>query len=123
MISIFIEFDSIGSGLRPARQEPMNGFAIAGSDRQWHWADAEITDNTIVVSSANVIEPVAVRYAWAMNPSQRNLLYNEEGLPASPFRTDNWELCDPEADTVEVTKPHKPSDYTPHDWSRPVMIQ
>jgi len=60
----------------------------------------------------DVIEPVAVRYAWAMNPSQRNLLYNEEGLPASPFRTDNWELCDPEADIVEVTKPHKSSDYT-----------
>ena len=78
---------------------------------------------TIVVSSANVIEPVAVRYAWAMNPSQRNLLYNEEGLPASPFRTDNWELCDPEADIVEVTKPQKPSDYTSRDWDRPVMKQ
>ena len=101
----------------------MNGFAIAGSDRQWHWADAKITDNTVIVSSANVIEPVAVRYAWAMNPSQRNLLYNEEGLPASPFRTDNWELCDPEADIVEVTKPHKPSDYTSRDWDRPVMKQ
>ena len=120
---ILIEFDSVGSGLKPARPEPLSGFAIAGSDRQWHWADAKITDNTIVVSSTNVIEPVAVRYAWAMNPSQRNLLYNEEGLPASPFRTDNWELCDPEADIVEVTKPHKSSDYTPRDWDRPVMKQ
>ena len=120
---ILIEFDSVGSSLKPARPEPLSGFAIAGSDRQWHWADAKITDNTIVVSSTNVIEPVAVRYAWAMNPSQRNLLYNEEGLPASPFRTDNWELCDPEADIVEVTKPHKSSDYTPRDWDRPVMKQ
>ena len=120
---ILIEFDSVGSGLKPARPEPLSGFAIAGSDRQWHWADAKITDNTIVVSYTNVIEPVAVRYAWAMNPSQRNLLYNEEGLPASPFRTDNWELCDPEADIVEVTKPHKSSDYTPRDWDRPVMKQ
>jgi len=48
---ILIEFDSVGSGLKPARPEPLSGFAIAGSDRQWHWADAKITDNTIVVSS------------------------------------------------------------------------
>ena len=56
-----------------------------------------------------------------MNPSQRNLLYNKEGLPASPFRTDNWQLYNPEADIVEVTKPEKPSGYIPQDWSRPVM--
>ena len=118
---ILIEFDSIGSGLQPARLEPLSGFALAGSDHQWHWAEAKITGNTVIVSSANVLEPVAVRYAWAMNPSQRNLLYNKEGLPASPFRTDNWQLYNPEADIVEVTKPEKPSGYIPQDWNRPVM--
>jgi sialate O-acetylesterase len=118
---ILIEFGSIGSGLQPARPEPLTGFAIAGSDHQWHWAEAKITGNTVIVSSANVLEPVAVRYAWAMNPSQRNLLYNKEGLPASPFRTDNWQLYNPEADIVEVTKPEKPSGYIPQDWNRPVM--
>ena len=118
---ILIEFDSVGSGLKPARPEPLSGFAIAGSDRQWHWADAKIAGNTVIVSSPEISAPIAVRYAWAMNPSQRNLLYNQEGFPASPFRTDNWQLYDPEADIVEVTKPEKPSGYIPHDWSRPIM--
>ena len=118
---ILIEFGSVGSGLQPARPEPLSGFAIAGSDRQWHWAEATITGNTVIVSSADVLEPVAVRYAWAMNPSQRNLLYNKEGLPASPFRTDNWQLYNPKADIIEVTKPEKPSAYIPQDWNRPVM--
>ena len=118
---ILIEFGSVGSGLQPARPEPLSGFAIAGSDRQWHWAEAKITGNTVIVSSADVLKPVAVRYAWAMNPSQRNLLYNKEGLPASPFRTDNWQLYNPKADIIEVTKPEKPSAYIPQDWNRPVM--
>ena len=58
-----------------------------------------------------------------MNPSQRNLIYNKEGLPASPFRTDNWPLYDPEADLVEVNKPVKPEGHTSKDWERPAMIQ
>ena len=56
-----------------------------------------------------------------MNPSQRNLLYNQEGFPASPFRTDDWLLYDPKAEIVEVTKPEKPSGYIAHDWVRPIM--
>ena len=118
---IRIEFESIGSGLQPAHSGPLNGFAIAGSDRLWYWADARILGTTVIVSSSDVPEPVAVRYAWAMNPSQRNLLYNQEGLPASPFRTDNWQLYDPNADITEVSKPQKPSDYISQDWDRPVM--
>ena len=58
-----------------------------------------------------------------MNPSQRNLLYNVEGLPASPFRTDGWELVDPEAEIIEVGKPKKTNDYVPHDWDRPAINQ
>jgi hypothetical protein len=71
-----------------------------------------------------VSTPVAVRYAWAMNPSQRNLLYNKEGLPASPFRTDSWSIFDAKKDqAVIVNKPQKPEGYQPQDWARPKMAQ
>lgn len=64
-----------------------------------------------------------MRYAWAMNPSQRNLLYNKEGIPASPFRTDDWALFDPAAKIVTVKKPAKAANKTSRDWDRPVMTQ
>ena len=120
--SILIEFESVGSGLVSLNSKPLNAFAIAGSDQIWHWADAEITGDAVVVSSPQVAKPIAVRYAWAMNPFQRNLLYNREGLPASPFRTDDWELHDPSEELVEVLKPQKPQDYQPEDWERPEML-
>lgn len=122
---IVLEFDSIGGGLVPARPEALNSFAIAGADRKWHWADAKIAGETVIVSSPQVKQPKAVRYAWAMNPSQRNLLYNREGIPASPFRTDDWPLFDPKGDIVEVNKPAKPEGFkkSEKDWSRPKMTQ
>ena len=121
---INLEFDAVGSGLMTARPGKMNSFAIAGKDRKWHWADAKIKEDAVVVSSTEVSTPVAVRYAWAMNPSQRNLLYNKEGLPASPFRTDSWPLFDPKKDqAVTVDKPQKPEGYQPKDWARPKMTQ
>jgi len=64
-------------------------FAIAGEDKKWFWADAVIEGAAVVVSCPAVSAPVAVRYAFSMNPAGCNL-YNAEGLPASPFRTDNW---------------------------------
>jgi sialate O-acetylesterase len=122
---IILEFDSIGSGMISAKPGKLNAFAIAGADQNWHWADAEIKNNTVVVSSSKVSKPVAVRYAWAMNPSERNLLYNKEGLPAGPFRTDNWDLY-PSAvainDEIRVDKPAK-SAKAENDWERPKMIQ
>jgi sialate O-acetylesterase len=63
-------------------------FSIAGKDRQWHWANAKIEGDSILVSSPDVPEPVAARYAWQANPEAT--LYNGAGLPAVPFRTDNW---------------------------------
>ena len=57
-------------------------------DRKFHWADARIEGNTVVVSCPDVEFPVAVRYAWADNPECN--LYNGAELPASPFRTDEW---------------------------------
>lgn len=120
---LILEFDSIGSGLMSAHSGPMDSFAIAGADRTWHWASAEINGNTIVLSSTDVSKPVAARYAWAMNPSQRNLLYNKEGLPASPFRTDDWPLFDPKAEIVDVLKPEKAETKATEDWDRPQMTQ
>ena len=125
---ITLEFDSIGSGMMPAKAGKLNAFAIAGADKKWHWADAEIAGNKVIVSSKDVPTPVAVRYAWAMNPSQRNLLYNKEGIPASPFRTDSWPLFDPNDPAVRVEKPEKTDEALDakrnfKDWYRPPMTQ
>lgn len=120
---IVLEFNSVGSGLTTAKDKPLNSFAIAGRDKKWHWAEATIQGDKVIVSSTSVKDPIAVRYAWAMNPSQRNLLYNNEGLPASPFRTDDWPLFDPEAELVTVNKPKKDKGYKSEDWARPLMNQ
>ncbi len=69
-----------------AKGGTLQGFAIAGADKKFVWADARIEGNTVVVSSPLVKQPVAVRYAWANNPIAT--LYNAAGLPALPFRTD-----------------------------------
>jgi len=71
-----------------AKGGPLTGFAVAGADRKFMWADAHIDGDTVLVSCAHVPVPVAVRYAWADNPVCN--LYNAAGLPASPFRSDNW---------------------------------
>lgn len=63
--------------------------ASARADKQWHWAEAMIDGNEVVVKSSEVANPVAVRYAYTMNPTGANL-YNKEGIPTSPFRTDSW---------------------------------
>jgi sialate O-acetylesterase len=93
---IIIEFDHMGRGLAGksgsgtmAPDIPIRGFAVAGADGSYHWAEADIQDDAVVVSSPLVPSPVAVRYAWGNNPDQANL-YNLDGLPASPFRTDSW---------------------------------
>lgn len=95
-----LEFDHVGAGLMvgrkhgrdvatPAEGEPLKRFAIAGSDRDWKWAQATIEGDTVVCSHPDIENPVAVRYAFTMNPDGANL-YNRDGLPASPFRTDDW---------------------------------
>lgn len=86
----YLDFSSTGSGLMiKDKYGYLKGFAIAGEDRKFHWAKAKIEGNKVVVYSEKVKEPVAVRYAWADNPEDANL-YNKEGLPAGPFRTDQW---------------------------------
>ncbi|HXY40376.1 MAG TPA: sialate O-acetylesterase [Vicinamibacteria bacterium] len=76
------------SALATTDGTPPRGFALAGADRRWQWAQARIERDTVVVSSPAVPQPVAVRYGWADNPEVT--LCDPEGLPASPFRTDDW---------------------------------
>ena len=80
-----LSFSHVGGGL-VAKGGPLTGFALCGDDGKWVWAEAVIDGKTIVVSSAQVAKPVALRYAWADNPVCN--LYNAAGLPAVPFRTD-----------------------------------
>jgi sialate O-acetylesterase len=87
---ISVKFKSIGSGL-VAQNGPLGDFAIAGADQKFIWADAVIDGDTVVVSSPSVPAPIAVRYGWLDTPLNCNL-YNKEGLPASPFRTDTWPM-------------------------------
>ncbi|NQU10124.1 hypothetical protein HQ590_04995, partial [bacterium] len=97
---VIIFFDHVGSGLmvgekpglaptRELKNGVLQGFAVAGEDKKWHWAEAKIDGGTVIVRSDQVPAPVAVRYAYASNPGNCNL-YNREGLPAAPFRTDEW---------------------------------
>lgn len=86
---IVLSFDHIGSGLMAKGADELKGFIIAGADRVFHRARAKIEGERIAVSSPDVPDPVAVRYAWANYPPEANL-YNREGLPASPFRTDDF---------------------------------
>ncbi len=85
---IIVEFDYVGGGLAARDGERLKRFAIAGADKKFVWADAQIVGDTVVVSSPEVKSPAAVRYAWANNPECN--LVNKAGLPASPFRTDDW---------------------------------
>ena len=78
-------------GLKTRDAGPLKRFEIAGADKIWHWADAKIEGDTVIVSSPEVPKPAAVRYAWCSNPEGANLV-NAEGLPASVFRTDDWPI-------------------------------
>ena len=96
--AVHISFDHVGKGLmvgKKTKLEPtaevkvgkLEHFAIAGADMKWVWAEATIQGETVVVKSPDVPKPVAIRYGFTMNPANANL-YNRDGIPASPFRTD-----------------------------------
>ena len=87
---IRLNFSNTGSGLSiNDKYGYLKAFAVAGEDQIFHWAKAYLEDDQVIVYSDAVKNPVAVRYAWSNNPEDANL-YNQEGLPASPFRTDDW---------------------------------
>jgi sialate O-acetylesterase len=86
--SIRLAFDHLGGGLAVSKGTALTGFAIAGENRTFVWAEARIDGDTVVVSSPQITKPVAVRYAWGDDPPCN--LANKAGLPAVPFRTDDW---------------------------------
>jgi sialate O-acetylesterase len=132
--AIRLRFDQLGGGLvarevpatydvmrkagktallvRNSPQSSLEGFAICGSDQQWVWAEATIEGDTVLVSSSQVPAPIAVRYAWADNPTCN--LYNQAGLPASPFRTDDFAFA-----AASPATPTQPSPVSPPTRSNP----
>ena len=100
--AIRVTFDQSGTGLKSRDGGPLKRFEIAGADKKWKWADAKIDGkDAVLVSSAEVKSPVAVRYAWAANPEGANLV-NSDGLPSSVFRTDDWDDVEVKVDTTAV---------------------
>ena len=90
-----LRFKNVGQGL-VAKDGPLKGFAVAGEDRKFVNADAAIEGDTVVVHSEKVAHPVAVRFGWANYPVVN--FWNKDGLPASPFRTDDFPMItDPQA--------------------------
>ena len=90
---VILSFDNVGAGL-DARGGELTGFAIAGEDRKFVWAKARIVGDKVVVNAMGIRKPAAVRYGWSDFPVVN--LWNKDGLPATPFRTDDWDM---------VTKP------------------
>ena len=86
--AITVSFKHVNGGLKTKDGGPVKGFQIAGADQQWMPAVARIEGDKVVISGPDIATPVAVRYAWEDNPDCN--LYNAAGLPASPFRTDDW---------------------------------
>jgi sialate O-acetylesterase len=86
--TVKLSFIGIESGLKIKDGQELKGFAVAGEDKKFYWADAKIVGNQVMVSSPKVTTPVSVRYAWANNPICN--LVDGSGLPASPFKTDTW---------------------------------
>jgi sialate O-acetylesterase len=84
---MIVSFTQTGGGLVTNDGEDLGEFAIAGADKKFVWARAKIEGDKVIVWANEVASPMYVRYAWADNPVNPNL-YNKEGLPASPFRTD-----------------------------------
>ena len=91
---------SHAKGLNAKDGEPV-GFQIAGEDQKWQPASARVDGEGVIVSSASVEKPVAVRYGWENDPKCD--LFNGAGIPASPFRTDDWKVA-----VIETSRPRVP---------------
>ena len=111
---VVLHFDHVGDGLQSRDGGPLRGFVISGPDGKFRWAQAEIVGDSIVVTEAKVPDPRAVRYAWADDPHWANLV-NADGLPASPFRTDDWEGVTQSSliETSEADRPRPDSASNP----------
>jgi sialate O-acetylesterase len=87
---VIVYFDDIGGGLMTTDlQGNINGFEIAGNNQVFHKANAIIEDDKIIISTKDINAPIQIRYSWKGDASKSNL-FNKEGFPAVPFRTDDW---------------------------------
>jgi len=84
-----LKYTHVGKGLAFKNGDKLQGFAVAGEDKVFHWADAGIEGDSVVIHSDKVAKPVAIRYGWGAKYNWANL-FNQDGLPAIPFRTDAW---------------------------------
>jgi len=100
-----LSFTHLGGGLVAKNGPPLRGFSIAGADRKFVWADAEIRGEKVIVRGKDVPQPAAVRYAWADFPDCD--LFNRDNLPAAPFRTDDWLPGDSAAPAPSATPSHR----------------
>lgn len=102
-----VEFDHVGAGL-DLRRAARHSFMIAGEDRQFFLARARVDGDALIVSSPDVAAPAAVRYCWDDTPEPS--LFNRDGLPASPFRTDDWPELDPPVSNERQVRAHRSDD-------------
>jgi sialate O-acetylesterase len=101
-----VTLDCFGSTLRPFDVAEPRGFSICGADRVWHWATGKIiSPDKVEVWSDEVATPVAVRYAWADNPVCN--LFSNDGLPVTPFRTDDFDMITKPKPRSVAAKPSK----------------
>ena len=107
--SIRVKFDTGGDGLASATRDAVKGFAVAGADGEYHFADASIDGETVLAGSEGVFHPKTVRYAWAAIPHAT--LINKSGLPAAPFRTDTLPCSNVEIQKQRVTRRVATSTY------------
>jgi sialate O-acetylesterase len=106
---VLVTLDMFGSALRPFDVLDAIGFAVCGEDKVWHWAKGTITaPNQVELTCEKVAKPIAVRYAWANNPVCN--LFSNEGLPLTPFRTDDFEMITKPKPVVAAPAPAKPAE-------------
>jgi sialate O-acetylesterase len=99
-----VTIDCFGSSLKTFDVTEVKGFAICGADKVWHWANATIVGrDKVAVKSDQVAAPIAVRYAWADNPACN--LYSTDGLPVTPFRTDDFDMITKPKTTSVAARP------------------
>lgn len=109
---VLVTLDMFGSALRPFDVLDAIGFAVCGEDKVWHWAKGTINyPNQVELTCDKVAKPIAVRYAWANNPVCN--LFSNEGLPLTPFRTDDFEMITKPKPVVAAPAPAKPAEAKP----------
>jgi sialate O-acetylesterase len=104
--TMVVHFSHVGQGLAWKHGQRLQGFQLAGADRKFRWAEGRIEGETVIVSHPEVEQPVAVRYGWGRVFPWANL-FNRDGLPAQPFRTDDWSVATKPATGSATPRPRR----------------